>query len=180
VDHAHPKLAEPLADIAGISRELVDSMSDIVWAIDPERDHMEDLVHRMRRFASDVLSPRDIRLAFQPPPEEQDLPMGADLRRQIFLIFKEAVHNVLRHSGATEVTVDFRVEHGWLSLRVADNGGGFDDARVHDGHGLRSMRERARELAAEIEIHSGPGGTNITLRVPLARRPAPLARSPHE
>jgi signal transduction histidine kinase len=106
--------------------------------------------------------------------------MGADLRRQIFLIFKEAVHNVLRHSGATEVTVDFRVEHGWLSLRVADNGGGFDDARVHDGHGLRSMRERARELAAEIEIHSGPGGTNITLRVPLARRPAPLARSPHE
>ena len=167
VDRAHPKLAEPLADIAGISRELVDSMSDIVWAIDPERDHMEDLVHRMRRFASDVLSPRDIRLVFQPPAEEQDLPMGADLRRQIFLIFKEAVHNVLRHSGATEVTVDFRVEHGWLTLRVADNGGGFDFARDHDGHGLRSMRERAREIAGEIGIHSGPGGTTITLRVPL-------------
>jgi ligand-binding sensor domain-containing protein/signal transduction histidine kinase len=180
VDLAHPKLAEPLADIAGISRELVDSMSDIVWAIDPERDHVEDLVHRMRRFASDVLSPRDIRLAFQTPAEEQDLPMGADLRRQIFLIFKEAVHNVLRHSGATEVTVDFRVEHGWLSLRVADNGGGFDFARDHDGHGLRSMRERAREMAGDMEIHSGAAGTSITLRVPVGRRAAPRARSPHE
>jgi signal transduction histidine kinase len=128
---------------------------------------MEDLVHRMRRFASDVLSPPDIRLAFQPPPEEQDLPMGADLRRQIFLIFKEAVHNVLRHSGATEVTVDFRVEHGWLTLRVADNGGGFDFARDHEGHGLRSMTERAREVAGEIDIHSGPNGTTIILRVPV-------------
>jgi ligand-binding sensor domain-containing protein/signal transduction histidine kinase len=173
VDQAHPKLAEPLADIAGISRELVDSMSDIVWAIDPERDHMEDLVHRMRRFASDVLSPRDIRLVFQPPAEELDLQMGADLRRQIFLIFKEAVHNVVRHSGATEVTVDFQVEHGWLSLRVADNGGGFDFARDRDGHGLRSMRERAREIAGETGIHSGPGGTTITLRVPVGRRAVP-------
>jgi ligand-binding sensor domain-containing protein/signal transduction histidine kinase len=180
VDLAHPKLAEPLADIAGISRELVDSMSDIVWAIDPERDHVEDMVHRMRRFASDVLSPRDIRLAFQTPAGEQDLPMGADLRRQVFLIFKEAVHNVLRHSGATEVTVDFRVEHGWLSLRVADNGGGFDSATDHDGHGLRSMRERARQLAGEMEIHSGAAGTSITLRVPVRRRAAPRARSPHE
>ena len=93
--------------------------------------------------------------------------MGADLRRQVFLIFKEAVHNVLRHSGATEVTVDFRVEHGWLNLRVADNGGGFDSATDHDGHGLRSMRERARQLAGEMQIHSGPGGTSITLRVPV-------------
>jgi ligand-binding sensor domain-containing protein/signal transduction histidine kinase len=184
VDRAHPKLAEPLADIAGISRELVDSMSDIVWAIDPERDHMDDLVHRMRRFASDVLSPRDIRLRFDSGAAEQDLQMGADPRRQIFLIFKEAVHNVLKHSGATEVSVDFRVEHGWLSLRVADNGRGFDSARdhatVHDGHGLRSMRERAREIGGEAGIHSGPGGTTITLRVPVGRRAAQRARSPHE
>jgi ligand-binding sensor domain-containing protein/signal transduction histidine kinase len=184
VDPAHPKLAEPLADIAGISRELVDSMSDIVWAIDPQRDYLDDLIHRMRRFASDVLSPRDIRLGFQPPAENQDLPMGADLRRQIFLIFKEAVHNVLRHSAATEVAVDLRVEHGWLSLRVADNGRGFDCGRdlatVRDGHGLRSMRERARELGGGAEIHSGPGGTTITLRVPLGGRADRRARSPHE
>jgi signal transduction histidine kinase len=184
VDPAHPKLAEPLADIAGISRDLVDSMSDIVWAIDPERDHVDDLLHRMRRFASDVLSPRDIRLGFHSPAEEQDLRMVADLRRQIFLIFKEAVHNVLRHSGATEVRVDFRVVHGWHSLRVADNGGEFDFARdrdtVHEGHGLRSMRERARDIGGGTEIHSRSGGTTISLRVPVGRRADRRARSPHE
>ena len=180
VDPAHPSLAEPLTDIAGISRELVDSMSDIVWAIDPERDHLGDLVHRMRRFASDVFSPRDIRLEFQAPAGEQDLQMGADLRRQIFLIFKEAVHNVLRHSGATEVSIDFQVEHGWLHLRVADKGRGFDAAQGHDGHGLRSMQERAHSVGGEIDITSSARGTTVALRVPVGRRMAQHARSPHE
>jgi ligand-binding sensor domain-containing protein/two-component sensor histidine kinase len=179
-DPAHARLAEPLADIAGISRELVDSMSDIVWAIDPERDHVDDLVHRMRRFASDVLTPRDVRLGFQAPPEAQDLPMGADLRRQIFLIFKEALHNVVRHSGATEADVEIRVERGWLCLKVADNGRGFDAAGGHQGHGLRSMRERARHAGGGIVTHSGPGGTTLTLRVPVGRRAVRQAPSPHE
>lgn len=180
VDRTQPQLAEPLTDIAGISRELVDSMSDIVWAIDPERDHFGDLVHRMRRFASDVFSQRDIRLGFQSPDEEPDLRMGADPRRQIFLIFKEAVHNVLRHSGATEVSIDFQIEHGWLNLKVADNGWGFDLLRDHDGHGLRSMRERARNAGGEIEITSSPQGTVVVLRVPVGRRVVQRARSPHE
>src|SRR5216683_3524582 len=180
VDAAHPNLAEPLTDIAGISRELVDSMSDIVWAIDPERDHLGDLVHRMRRFASDVFSPRDIRLGFQSPSEAQDLQMGADLRRQIFLVFKEAVHNVLRHSGATEVSIDFQIEHGWLNLKVADNGRGFDVVQVHNGHGLRSMRERAQDVGGGIEITSSLRGTTVELRVPAGRRMAQHARTPHE
>ncbi len=180
VDRTQPQLAEPLTDIAGISRELVDSMSDIVWAIDPERDHIGDLVHRMRRFASDVFSPRDIRLGFRSPAEEQDLQMGADLRRQIFLIFKEAVHNVLRHSGATEVSIDFQIEHGWLNLKVADNGWGFDLLRDYDGHGLRSMRERARDAGGEIEITSSPQGTVVALRVPVGRRMGQRARTPHK
>jgi ligand-binding sensor domain-containing protein/two-component sensor histidine kinase len=180
LDPAHPKLAEPLADIAGISRELVDSMSDIVWAIDPERDHLGDLVHRMRRFASDVFSPRDIRLRFRSPAEEPDLQIGADLRRQIFLIFKEAVHNVLQHSGATEVSIHFQIEHALLNLKVADNGVGFDFARDHDGHGLRSMRERAQNVGGEVEIHSSPRGTAVTLRVPVGWRMRPRVRAPHK
>ena len=176
----HPKLAEPLNDIAGISRELMDSMSDIVWAIDPERDHLADLVHRMRRFASDVFSPRNIRFAFQAPAVEQDLQMGADLRRQIFLIFKEAVHNVVRHSSATEASIEFQVEHGWLSLRIADNGRGFDAGAAHDGHGLRSMLERAQSAGGEVSVQSGPGGTTVGLRVPVRWRMAQRIRGPHK
>lgn len=134
----------------------------------------------MRRFASDVFSPRDIRLEFQSPAGEQDLQMGADLRRQMFLVFKEAVHNVLRHSGATEVKIDFQVEHGWLHLKVADKGRGFDIAQDRGGHGLRSMQERAHSVGGEIEITSSARGTTIELRVPVGRRMAQHARSPHE
>jgi signal transduction histidine kinase len=158
----------------------MDSMSDIVWAIDPELDHLADLVHRMRRFASDVFSPREIRFGFQSPSAEQDLQMGADLRRQIFLIFKEAVHNVVRHSGATEASIDFQVAHGWLNLRIEDNGRGFDAVPVHDGHGLRSMRERAQNAGGEVDIQSGPGGTTVGLRVPVGWRMAQRVRTPHK
>jgi ligand-binding sensor domain-containing protein/two-component sensor histidine kinase len=180
VDPTHPKLAEPLVDIAGISRELVDSMSDIVWAIDPELDHVDDLVHRMRRFASDVLSPRNIRLVFRAPAGEQDPQMGADLRRQIFLIYKEALHNVLRHSGATEVCVRFSVERGSIEVLVNDNGRGFEPTEDHQGHGLRSMSARARGLGGSLEVQSGPHGTMVALRIPGGRRTVQPMRSPHE
>jgi signal transduction histidine kinase len=156
VERSQSHLAEPLADIAGISRELVDSMSDIVWSTDPERDYLRDLVQRMRRFASDILSPREIRVRFQFTGEGQDLHVSADVRRQIYLVFKEAVHNLVRHSGATEARIDFRAEHGWLNLTIADNGGGFDLVRNHDGHGLRSMRERARQVNGVLEVAIEP------------------------
>jgi ligand-binding sensor domain-containing protein/signal transduction histidine kinase len=180
ISAAQPGLAASLADIAGISRELAESMSDIVWAIDPERDQLSDLVHRMRRFASDVLSPRDIRLVFQAPAAVQDLPMGADLRRQVFLIFKEALHNVLRHSGAAEVRIELQVERGRLDLKIADDGRGFEDIREHDGHGLRSMRRRAESAGGAMEIVSGPGGTAVTLHIPVGRRTNLHTKAPHE
>jgi ligand-binding sensor domain-containing protein/two-component sensor histidine kinase len=180
VDPANTTLAEPLTDIAVISRELVDSMSDIVWAIDPERDRLGDLVYRMRRFASDVFSSRDIRLRFVSPPKDQNVPMGADLRRQIFLIFKEAVHNVLRHASATEVSIEFHVEHAWLHLNIFDNGQGFDVAAQPDGHGLRSIRERTWTAGGEIEINSNPSGTRLVLRVPVGWRIVQREWSPHK
>ncbi|HKF43973.1 MAG TPA: two-component regulator propeller domain-containing protein, partial [Thermoanaerobaculia bacterium] len=95
----------PLSDIAGISRELVDSMSDIVWAINPEHDRMGNLVHRMRRFATDVLGGQGIAMKFVSSVADEDLRIGADVRRQIYLIFKESIHNVVRHSRARNVEV---------------------------------------------------------------------------
>lgn len=179
VDPASRGLAEPLADIAGISRELVDSMSDIVWAIDPERDHLEDLTHRMRRFASDVFSQRNIRLTFHAPAAEYDLPMGADLRRQVFLLFKEAVHNVVRHARASSVTIQFEAAERSLTLTISDDGEGFQVEECPEGHGLRSMRARAGEAGGTVDISSGPGGTRVVLRIPTGRWDTWEARIPH-
>jgi signal transduction histidine kinase len=157
--------------IAGASRDLVDSMSDIVWAINPNKDHLRDLIQRMRRFASDLFTARRIEFSFDAPGEEQTLKIGADLRRQVFLIFKEAVNNVARHSKCTEAQIEMRIEHRWLTVRVADNGPGFDSSQASEGQGLVSMRARAKELGGKLEISSNDEtGTTVLLKVPLAAR----------
>jgi signal transduction histidine kinase len=168
VDSQNPRVTEPLAQIAGVSRELVDAMSDIVWAINPKRDTLGDLVHRMRRFASDVFTARNIRFQFRAPDEGPPIKMGADRRRQVYLVFKESVNNVVRHSGCTEAEIEFKVEGGWLVLRARDNGRGFDPAHVSDGHGLMSMTARAKTLGGALEFLSQEGqGTTVVLRAPL-------------
>jgi ligand-binding sensor domain-containing protein/two-component sensor histidine kinase len=164
-------VSEPLGVIAGASRDLVDSMSDIVWAINPNKDHLRDLIQRMRRFASDLFTARQIEFSFDAPGEEQALKIGADLRRQVFLIFKEAVNNIARHSRCTQAQIEMRIENRWLTVRVADNGPGFDSTQASEGQGLASMRARARELGGKLEIISNDQkGTTVLLKVPLAGR----------
>jgi signal transduction histidine kinase len=94
-----------LAEIAEISRELLDSLSGIVWANNADNDHLSNLVYRMRRFAGDLLAGHNIALDFHSTPTDQDLPLGAYVRPQVHLVFKDAIHNIVRHSGATRVEV---------------------------------------------------------------------------
>src|SRR5439155_20780692 len=110
----------PLSSIARISRESVASMSDIVWSINPQRDHLIDLVRRMRRETEELFSARDIKLTFQAPGEEKDLRLGVDVRRDLFLIFKEGIKNAARHSRCKQVMISFRIEGPWLKLQMAD------------------------------------------------------------
>ena len=94
--------------------------------------------------------------------------MGANLRREFFLIFKEAVNNIARHSGCTEVDIELRADDETLVLNLKDNGKGFDCAQEAAGHGLVSMRERTRSLRGQLEIRSTIGqGTALTLVIPL-------------
>jgi ligand-binding sensor domain-containing protein/two-component sensor histidine kinase len=161
-------VVERLSAIARASRELVDSMSDIVWVINPERDHLRDLTHRMRRFASDVFTSRGIEFTFRAPVDEQHLKLGADMRRQVFLIFKEAINNVVRHADCAQASVQLAAEGGWFTFTVKDDGQGFDAEHARDGNGLVNMRERARVLGAQLQVDSGEGcGTTVTLRVPF-------------
>ena len=157
-----------LSMIANSSRELIDAMSDIVWAINPKKDHLSDLKQRMRRFAADVLTARNVDLDFRAPAEDNDVELGANIRREVFLIFKETVNNMIKHSGLTRAEIEFRIADGNLVLRVGDNGKGFDTGSESDGHGLMSMRERTAALGGTMEIASEPGlGTTVTLIAPL-------------
>jgi ligand-binding sensor domain-containing protein/two-component sensor histidine kinase len=165
---AQDQFREPLSQIANDSRELVASMSDLVWSIDPRRDHLHDLIQRMRRFSSDMFTASNIQLRFSAPAG--DLRLTVDQRRQIFLVFKEGVNNIVRHSDCTEAEVELTFESSTLVLRVRDNGCGIDLSSADHGNGLTGIRARAEALGGEVEIISCPDrGTDITLKVPLGR-----------
>ena len=168
----------PLQSITTVSNELVDSMSDIVWAINPEKDHLQDLIQRMRRFASDVLLARNISLDFDAPSYAADIPLGANPRRAVFLIFKETLANIVKHAGATQVHVQFEFSPQQLTLRIVDNGCGFAVTDVGNslftdqkgGHGILSMKKRAAEMNGRLHLNSVPGkGTTTMLELSLAR-----------
>ena len=90
------------------------------------------------------------------------------MRRDVYLIFKEAVNNAARHSGCSRIAVDFRAERTHLSLSVTDDGIGFDVASDSDGQGLFSMRQRAKRLGTTLEVDSSVGhGTTIKLTIPI-------------
>lgn len=171
--------AQSWQQISQTSNDLVGKMGDIVWAINPHKDHLSDLTQRMRRFASDVLSAKGIDLEFAAPPFGDDLALGANVRREVFLIFKESINNIVKHAKAASVVVHFTVMGPKLQLTIADDGCGFVgppagtevqanlDSGNPGGTGLHSIQRRAKELGGELDIASQPGhGTTLTLNVP--------------
>jgi ligand-binding sensor domain-containing protein/two-component sensor histidine kinase len=168
VNSGTPDLLAELRDIGSVSRELADSMSDIVWSVNPRRDHLSDLAQRMRRFSTDMLACGDVDFRFDAFTPERPIRIDADIRREIYLIFKEAVNNVARHSHCTRVGIAVAVDHHRLDLQIEDNGKGLCERSQETGNGIRSMTERARRIGAHIEISSGEeGGVRVVLQVPV-------------
>jgi ligand-binding sensor domain-containing protein/signal transduction histidine kinase len=162
------QLKEWFETIAATSRDTVDSMSDIVWAINPKRDHLSDLTRRMRRFADDIFAAQNVDFRFDAPELDRNVKLGADVRREVFLIFKETINNAVRHSGCSSVDVDLTVGGGWLELKVRDDGRGLDGTEATQGTGLTSMEARAYKLGGSFDVVSNNGdGTSVTLRVPV-------------
>ncbi|HEX4913042.1 MAG TPA: two-component regulator propeller domain-containing protein [Vicinamibacterales bacterium] len=160
-----------LASMASIAHESIESMADIVWAVDPSKDRVRDLVQRMRSFAEEQFAAAGIAFSLDAPDEHSTLVLGADVRREVLLIFKEAVNNAVRHARCEHASVTLHVTRARLTLTVDDDGCGFTDRALHDGNGLRSMRERAKRLGGTLTVVSRPDqGTQVTLTAPLGQR----------
>lgn len=176
----------PMEKIYHVSTGLVSTMGDIVWAINPRKDHLVDLVQRMRRFASDVLTAKEIDFEFNAAVEDSDHVLGANIRREVYLIFKEAINNIVKHSQAKIVDINFSLTGKRLLLTIRDDGAGFalpsdgsvSAASAYDdepgGNGLLSMTRRAHDLGGKFTIASLPGaGTTVSLEfdLPAAEEP---------
>jgi ligand-binding sensor domain-containing protein/two-component sensor histidine kinase len=174
---APPDVATRLERIAELGRALRTSMDDIVWSIDPRRDRADDLVQRMRATAHELAA--ELQVDFRAPEHLQaaGLELAPDRRRHVYLIFKEALTNAVRHAGARRVEVAIRFDGGELELRVADDGRGFERTAARAGRGLSNLERRAAQLGGRVAIESSPGrGTTITLRAAV-RTPKAARRS---
>jgi len=169
---------ESLRKITEVSNELIGTMGDIVWSINPAKDHLGDLTQRMRRFAADILSARGISVHFNSSDADKTLTLKTNIRRELFLIFKESINNIAKHSSAKNVYVDLGIDHDVLSMRIRDDGKGFEigpssfedtfSSGGPSGNGIKSMRKRAAEISGHFDIDSSAGsGTTTYLTLPL-------------
>lgn len=162
------KAAEYISKITDNSQRMMEAMDDIVWSIKPSNDSMQRIVARMREFATNVLEAKDMELAFEADETLFDVKLNMQARRDLFLIFKEAVNNAAKYSKATKVDIHIHPEGKKLVLSVKDDGTGFDVTNA-DGNGLINMQKRAESLSGHIEINSSEGrGTFIKLTIPVS------------
>jgi ligand-binding sensor domain-containing protein/two-component sensor histidine kinase len=173
-DLQKPETPIRLNQVMETAQELMESMSDIVWAVNPARDSAEDLVHRMRKFANDILSAGDTELHFHSTDTDKTKKLTPDFKRHVYLIFKECINNAAKHSQCKSVTIEMNLNRGRMLLTIRDDGKGFDMSNSYDGNGLKSMRTRAGLLGGTFRFSSEPGkGTSMELEVPFRHRVAP-------
>ncbi len=163
--------AASLAKITDRSQRLMRNMSDIVWSVDPKKDTLEELIVRMREFATSVLEAKGIAYTMDLPAIVPAMNLSAEVKNNLYLIFKEAINNVVKHAGACRVQVRIAFEEGTLRLAVKDDGAGIEERASLNGpggNGLRNMRARADEMKAALSIEGSKGhGTELSLVLSL-------------
>jgi signal transduction histidine kinase/ligand-binding sensor domain-containing protein len=187
-DWQHPQEAiASLKQIQTTTRELTRAMDEIVWAVNPRHDTLDSLTDYISRFAQDFLGTAQIRCRLALPLQIPDCSVRSEVRHNLFLAFKETLHNAVKHSGANEVRISLQLVPGGFMLAVADNGSGFglehevagpERSRPAPGNGLGNIRSRLAQIQGRAEIHSALGeGTRVELFVPMPDLAATTGRN---
>lgn len=149
------------------AKETMEKMSDLVWTIKPEEAEGSNLKQRMERFAYEICGAKNIDLSLELDKlDTKDLTM--DQRKNMYLIFKEALNNAVKYSGTEKISVSAANGQNILTMIVKDEGKGFDTGIVIKGNGLDNIKNRAAGIGGKLEIDSAPGkGTIVKLTMPL-------------
>ncbi|MCW3102751.1 MAG: vraS [Bacteroidetes bacterium] len=170
IEQEAPLSREYLKRINRISQEMMQSMDDIIWSINPVNDTMAKVVVRMREFAAGILEPLNISLAFEVDDAVPAIGTKMRWRRDFFLVFKEAINNAAKYSECKNVTIRISVSSRSLSLCITDDGAGFNPQETRGGNGLTNMKKRAEDAGGLLKVESEPGkGTRVSLLIPLKK-----------
>ncbi len=153
---------QDLQTISHTSLETADFLRDIIWYTNPKHDTVNDLIDRLKEIAGLML--HGIELNFRDLGENHGINTSIEIRRHVFLIFKEILHNIIKHSNATRCEIVFTRNKNTFILAVVDNGIGFDLSTVKRGNGLNNLSTRSKEIGADLAVISTPGtGTFISV-----------------
>ncbi|NBB20610.1 hypothetical protein GVN20_14685 [Runella sp. CRIBMP] len=155
-----------MESITANAQKVLESMDDIVWAINPKDDSLESIVLRIKEYVYTLTETRDIHLRFDIDPRLQKLKVPMKTRRNLYLILKESINNAVKHSGCSELKIILKTENRALNMVIQDNGQGFDPLKPSLRNGLENMRQRAKEFGGEIRIESQKNkGTAIYIKM---------------
>jgi signal transduction histidine kinase len=178
---ARRRLANPaetdqqIAKMSEAARELILSLDQIVWAVDPENDSLENLANYVCRYASEFAADSPVQCKLKIPWKLPHYNLSTEVRHNVFLAVKEILNNALKHSGASEIVLAISTRANEFEITISDNGRGIapdnpaeGDGTRRGGRGLVNLRERMNSIGGRLEIKSEPGGgTEVRLAVPL-------------
>jgi signal transduction histidine kinase len=162
-----PETRKEAEKIAAISKELSANISEIIWALNANNDNLESLVAYIRRYAAEFFDDSAVNIKITSTGEITGIPISGELRREIFYTVKEALHNIYKHSQATEAKLAFAIKDELLTIVIQDNGVGIPENETgRYGNGLTNMQQRMEAVGGHIRIENHEG-TKITLEVPV-------------
>src|SRR5205085_1790983 len=151
------------------SQTVSEAMREIVWSINPKIDKLGEALPRMLLYAAELLEAKNIELKAEIIPQVEQLKFSMQQRHDLYLIFKEAVNNIAKHSKAKQVMINFNLNTQILNMIIADDGKGFDASAPLVNNGLKNMNERANKHQWQLTVRSGQNaGTTIMLNAPIA------------
>lgn len=161
--------SEEIRKISEASREVVNNMDEIVWAVNPRNDSLESLTAYIIKYAQEFYEGTGIICRFNIPSSIQNIALSSDTRHNVFLTVKESLNNILKHSGATEVIIQLKIENETFKFSIIDNGKGFNITEIDRfSNGLNSMRKRINDIGGEFSINSFINtGTSIVINIPF-------------
>ena len=168
INDSNPKNSKKEVEkIADTSRDLLESISEIIWALNTKNDYLENLVAYIRRYASEYFENSHVKLTLRMPGEIPQLPISGDCRRNIFNSVKEALHNIVKHAHASEAEIVFTLTDNLFTVVIRDNGMGIPEGeRNRFGNGVRNMRNRMETIQGNFAIENHDG-TKVTLALPV-------------
>ncbi len=180
-DLPRQELNDQISSISEVSREVLHSLDEIVWAVNPKNDSLEHLASYIGQYAEEYFQMTGIHCELDIPSALPAYPLSSQVRHHLFMAAHEALTNVLKHSGATQTKISMALNETDFRINIADNGRGFDLAVIEsqshspmipNGDGLTNMQRRLADIGGQYQIESRPGiGTSVLFIIPLNSRP---------